>query len=247
MIHKKSKAKVEKYSGRINGGDFKWEFIDSTDDSSYALNSELKTALNNYKSSLVSIQSIGSSGSDSGSGSGSVEETTVQAVIDAIDALPDSASVTSSDKTSINNANTMYQALSATDKALVTNYSKLEACLSALAALPTPSQYILTPSTNTDSFFSVTANLKSGVAAKTYDGVTYNEAYKMESSTSITFTTTASMTITIISDGASGKKIKIDGTNYTADSNGVFTITLAAGSHSITKGDSINVYAIIIE
>ncbi|MBD5451345.1 MAG: hypothetical protein HDR25_01760 [Lachnospiraceae bacterium] len=42
-------------AGRVNGGDFKWEFDDSVDDKSYALNVELKTALVNYKSPVKAI------------------------------------------------------------------------------------------------------------------------------------------------------------------------------------------------
>ncbi|MBR5210902.1 MAG: hypothetical protein IKV67_13740, partial [Paludibacteraceae bacterium] len=100
--------------------------------------------------------------------------------------------------------------------------------------------------TDKSGFFTVSANLKSGIAAKTYNGVTYTSAIKMESSTSVTFTTAASKTLYIITDTANGR-IKVDGNSITADSDGIVSVSLAAGNHSITKGDSLNVYSLIIK
>lgn len=51
-------------AGRTQGGDFQWHFDNAVDDASYAVNSALKSALVNYKSSLVKIGSgsyVGSS------------------------------------------------------------------------------------------------------------------------------------------------------------------------------------------
>ena len=45
---------VKAYSGRVQGGDLKWTFTDK-DNSDYNVNSALKSALKNYKSSLVSV------------------------------------------------------------------------------------------------------------------------------------------------------------------------------------------------
>lgn len=58
-------------AGRVQGGDFKWEFTDA-DDNSYEINSGLKSAVTNYKSTLVStnVGSTGSNGSNGSSGSG---------------------------------------------------------------------------------------------------------------------------------------------------------------------------------
>ena len=50
-----AKQKVEIYAGRLNGGDFKWKFNDSEDDESDALNRELKQALENYETNLLSV------------------------------------------------------------------------------------------------------------------------------------------------------------------------------------------------
>ncbi len=60
-------AKVMAWAGRVNGGDFKWEFDDATQDSNSAVIDELKTAVTSYTTSLVSVGGsvLGDSG-DSG-------------------------------------------------------------------------------------------------------------------------------------------------------------------------------------
>ncbi len=79
-----------------------------------------------------------------------------------------------------------------------------------------------------------------------YGGETYNCPLKMESATKVSFTAAGTVTITIHTDTAS-KNIKVDGTRYTTDANGEVTLTLEAGSHTITKGDSLNLCYIILE
>lgn len=44
-------------AGRLNGGDFQWEFDDAVDDESYAVNEELMASLQAYKPSVVAIGS----------------------------------------------------------------------------------------------------------------------------------------------------------------------------------------------
>ncbi len=57
-------SKVMAWAGRVNGGDFKWEFDDATQDSNSAVIDELKTAVTNYKTSLVSVGGSVSSGAE---------------------------------------------------------------------------------------------------------------------------------------------------------------------------------------
>jgi pectate lyase len=49
-----AKANVEKYAGRVDGGDFSWTFT-AADDESHTINTGLKAALTAYKTSFVSI------------------------------------------------------------------------------------------------------------------------------------------------------------------------------------------------
>ncbi|MBR6104558.1 MAG: pectate lyase [Paludibacteraceae bacterium] len=48
-------AIVTANAGRIDGGDLKWKFNNSTDDASYSINTQLKNAINGYTSKLVSV------------------------------------------------------------------------------------------------------------------------------------------------------------------------------------------------
>ena len=43
-------------AGRVQGGDFKWTFDNTKDDADHEVNTALKAAVTNYKSSLVAIQ-----------------------------------------------------------------------------------------------------------------------------------------------------------------------------------------------
>ena len=243
-----AKATVIAKAGRVQGGDFEWSFNNSTEDSNYAVITALKTALTNYSSKLLSVQSLGEQSSGSGSGNTEPTGTTVADVISMIDALPAAANVTISDKDAINAAKAAFDSLSSSDQAQVTNSSKLSECVAALNTLLYSGAHTKTFDdgvTDSTGFFTITGNLKSGVASKTYDGVTYTTALKMESSTTITFTCSGTVTLTIITDSAA-KRIKIDNTNYTTDSNGVYTTSLSSGSYTISKSDTMNVYALIV-
>lgn len=46
---------VKKFAGRVDGGDFTWDFSDLKEDTNYAVNTELKQALIDYTSKLVKI------------------------------------------------------------------------------------------------------------------------------------------------------------------------------------------------
>jgi len=51
-------ANVTANAGRMNGGDFKWTFNNAVDDKLSTINTALKTAITNYKSSMVGVQGI---------------------------------------------------------------------------------------------------------------------------------------------------------------------------------------------
>ena len=81
-----------------------------------------------------------------------VDQTKVDNVIALINALPDNP--TSSDATQVNAANAAYNALNSSEKALVTNYSKLQSALAAIAGGGVAASYV-----EVSSFDSVSANL----------------------------------------------------------------------------------------
>lgn len=63
-----AKTNVERYAGRIDGGDFSWTFDNATEDSNYSIISALKTALTNYKGSVVKIDGVAVSNGSTGGG-----------------------------------------------------------------------------------------------------------------------------------------------------------------------------------
>ncbi len=91
------------------------------------------------------------------------------------------------------------------------------------------------------SFYTISGNLSTSKGTVTYGDLTLTTCLKIESSTSITFTTTASSTLTLVFNDDFDGDIKIDDTSYTA-SDGILTVSLDAGSHEITKDDSCNLY-----
>lgn len=91
-------------------------------------------------------------------------------------------------------------------------------------------------------FFTISGNINSNTLSKVYNGVTYTKALKMEKSTSISFTAGSKAHLIIVTDAAASKKIKIDGTECKTDSNGIYEADVETGTHTITKGDTMNVF-----
>jgi hypothetical protein len=94
--------------------------------------------------------------------------------------------------------------------------------------------------------FTITGSYADNKGSAVVNDTTYTDCLKIESSTDISFTTTEAMTLTLyFASGETGKKVKIDGTDYTTDANAKVGVSgLATGAHHITKGDSINLFFI---
>jgi pectate lyase len=95
----------------------------------------------------------------------------------------------------------------------------------------------------TSSFFSITGNLSSSKGSIDYAGLTLTQCLKIESTTSISFTTTKEATLTLVFNTDFTGRISIDGTSYSATA-GLLTKILPAGSHQISKVDAANLYYI---
>ncbi len=89
-------------------------------------------------------------------------------------------------------------------------------------------------------FYTITGNLSTTKGTVTYNGLTLTQCLKIESSTNITFTTTQASTLTLVFVEAAAT-IKVDNVDKTA-SNGIVTVALTAGSHTITKKDTSNLF-----
>ncbi|MBQ8413638.1 MAG: hypothetical protein IJX58_00125 [Clostridia bacterium] len=99
--------------------------------------------------------------------------------------------------------------------------------------------------TDPEGFFSITGNTSSSKGSITLNGETLDVCLKIESSTNISFSATEKGVLVLIFGGstnASGKAIKIDGTSFDIPTNQILEVALDAGSHSVTKDDSINLF-----
>lgn len=97
-------------------------------------------------------------------------------------------------------------------------------------------------------FFTVSGNLSTAKGSVTYAGLTLTRCLKMESSTSIQFHAPEDGTLVLVFGGstdATGKAVKIDGIRYTVGDNSILTAEISKGSHTVTKGDSINLFYIV--
>ncbi len=90
-----------------------------------------------------------------------------------------------------------------------------------------------------NSFYTLSnANFTHDKGSVTVDGVTYTQAVKMESSTVLSFTTTQTMTLKMIFISTHASPIvKVDGKDMSIV-NGEVEMTLAAGTHQVTKNTS---------
>lgn len=94
-------------------------------------------------------------------------------------------------------------------------------------------------------FFTITGNLSTSKGSVSFDGKVLTQCLKMESSTEIRFGAPVGGTLILIFGGstnAAGKTVKVDGTKYTVGADGALSVAVTAGWHSITKGDSINLF-----
>ena len=97
-------------------------------------------------------------------------------------------------------------------------------------------------------FFTISGNLSTSKGTVNFAGLTLTRCLKIESSTSIRFVAPTAGTLTLVFGGntnASGKTIKVDGQKCTIGQEQVMTVQVSAGSHEITKGDSINLFYMV--
>ncbi|RDY33211.1 right-handed parallel beta-helix repeat-containing protein [Lachnotalea glycerini] len=94
-------------------------------------------------------------------------------------------------------------------------------------------------------FFTISGNLATNKGTVTYQDLTLTTALKLESSTSISFTTSSVSTLTLVFNADCNKNVKIDGTKLSIN-NGVLEMELSTGKHTISKADAVNLYYISV-
>ncbi len=99
---------------------------------------------------------------------------------------------------------------------------------------------------DTDFFSVINGNYKDGQSPVTVNGEEYTDGLKMESKTQLSFSCNSGATL-VMAFGAASKKVNVDGAAYTTDAKGFVTIeNLSSGSHTVTKGDSMNLFYVSV-
>ena len=261
---------VTKYAGRIMGGDFKWTFDNSVDDTSHSLNRQLKDKLNAYKTSLVSV-----GGGSVSSGEKHIhnyvstitkkatcaEEGEITYTCTATNGTCDKKTYTEVVPKTAHTYGEWKVVKEATETEEGLKSHSCTVCGAEETAsipkkgstggtetpeVPTGDSKVhnFTTSDANSSFFVISGNLASNKGTVTYNGLTLTQCLKMESSTSIKFTAPSAGKLTLVF-GESGKNVKINGKKNASDSNCIVTVDVAAGSVEITKGDTMSLYYMI--
>ena len=216
-----AKTTVETYAGRMHGGDFQWTFSDS-DDESYAVNSALKSKLQSYTGTLKSIQGSGAviiTSSSSQAGSSAASSSSVK---------PSSSS-------------------SATSSSSVKpSSSSAENPDGSLIPITANISHNFTQDALSSEYFDFMGSLSTSKGSISIDGMELTRCLKMESRTNISFTLGVSATVSLYFNSDFTNKVKVNGKNYTA-TDGVLSLSLAAGSYTVTKGDVANLFLIKVQ
>ncbi|QOW10428.1 T9SS type A sorting domain-containing protein [Kaistella flava (ex Peng et al. 2021)] len=258
------------YAGRVSGGDLRFTFDNTVDDKSYDINPALKALLTNYQTQLVFVQGetpvVVSSQTLTAPGNNDQNVATGVAISDMVftwGGTADDASVSGLPASGITFVKNMGE------KTIIVSGTPTEDVsftVTTSGATGTPvsadgnitiednpantSNIIHNFTTNglVSSFYTFeSANLNAADGNTTYDGLTLTKRLKIETATKINYKTTSVSTLTLVFNSDFAKKIKLDGSNYTAVNGVVIIPNVAAGDHSITKGDTTDLYYIKTE
>jgi pectate lyase len=260
-----AKTNTMAHSGRVSGGDISFTFGDPGDDASSAVNAALMTLLTSYTTSLVYVQGITTIG-------GSTQTLTIpsnndQIVVTGNAMVPmvftwggTATDVTVSDlpisgidfvKDTANKTVTISGSPTADVSFTVTTVGSSGNPVSGTGAVAIGDGnfgdeiHNFTVSTLNSAFYTFTsANMNSTAGSATYDGLTLTARLKIESATIISYTTPAESTLTLVFDPTFNGTIKLDNISYTASSGLVTIPSISAGNHTITKGNTTNLYYI---
>jgi pectate lyase len=263
-----AKTKLMTYAGRVEGGDLKWTFNNAVDDASYDVHTGLKAALTNYTTALVAVQGettvvvssqtlVSETDINQAVESGTPIEPMIftwggDATNAAVTGLPASGISFVKDATAktitILGTPTGNVSFTVTTSGSAGTPASLSGTITLGTVVEPPVGDIIhnfTVSGKTSTFFAITGNMNSTNGSVSYAGLTLTSRMKIESSTSIIFTTSQPGTLTLVFDATFTGTIKVDGVAYNAVA-GIATINISAGSHTITKGDIANLFYIKI-
>lgn len=255
------------FSGRVSGGDISWTFDNSVDDTSYAVNTGLAALLNNYSSSIVSIQGDGGSttstqtliipnNNDQIVLSGAMEDmvftwggtatdaTVVGLPSNGIDFVKDTTAKTITVSGTPTGDVTFTVTTSGPTGTPVSGSGTI-----SITNTPSGDEiHNFTLQTLNSTFYTFTnCNMNSTAGSTTYDSLTLTARMKVESATNVSYTTPDISTLTLVFDPSFSGTIKLDGVSYTASSGLVIIPSVPAGAHAITKGSVANLFYIKTE
>lgn len=260
-----ARAKAIQYAGRVGGGDLKFTFNNAVDDPAYLVNTAIKTALTNYKTSLVAVQGESTSTGSSQTLTSTANTSQTVATGTAISPIvftwggdASNATVTglpASGIAFVKDATAKTITISGTPTANVT-YSVVTSGASGTPATASGTITVTTGGGGTGSmihnfttagtsstFYTISGNLSSSKGTVVYDGLTLTQCLKIESATTISFSTTQEGSLILVFNPEFTGAIKVDGTSYNSIA-GILTKTIGAGTHTITKGDAANLFYI---
>lgn len=255
-----AKTTVMQYAGRVSGGDFQWTFNNAVDDTADGVNIGLRDALNAYQTSLVAVQGgtnppagnqtlTSTSNNNQTVTSGTAIGTIVftwggDATDAAVTGLPASgiSFVKNTSAKTITISGTPTATVSYSIATIGTGTAATgSGTITVSTSNPSGNEiHNFTTSGKDSDFYTITGNLSTTKGTVTYNGLTLTQCLKIESSTTITFTTSQASTLTLVFVEAAAT-IKVDNVDRVA-SNGIVTVTLASGSHTITKKDTANLF-----
>lgn len=257
---------VIQYSGRVSGGDFIWTFNNAVDDTSSSVNTPLSAALNAYSTSLVFIQ--GETPVAAGSSQTLISISDNNQSVDGGTAISDMIFIWGGDATdvtitglpaagityvkdlasktvTISGIPTGRVAFTITTVGTIGTPVSGTGTISINGATPGDEIHNFTTSILASNFYTFTsANMNSTAGSATYDGLTLTARLKIESATVITYTTTATSTLTLVFDPTYTGTIKLNTISYTAVAGIVTIPNVPIGLNTITKGSTTNLYYI---
>jgi len=260
-----ARDKIKNFAGRVSGGDLKFTYTNAIDDVSSTVNAVEKAAVTNYTSAMIFVQ--GEVVAPPASSQTLITSTDNNQTVIAnaainpmiftwggdatdltINGLPASGiaySIDAPNKT-ITISGTPTANLSFTLTTIGTSGSPTTSRGTITIAGTTPNDEVhnFTTSGKTSTFYTIIGNMSSSTGSTTFNGVTLTARLKMESSTSISYTTATVSTLTLIFDPTFTGTVKLDGIAHAAVAGIVIITDISAGSHTIIKGSSANLFYI---
>lgn len=231
-----AKTNVTTYAGRIKGGDFQWTFNNAVDDEKYAVDEKLKASLVAYTGSLKSIQ-----------GDGDIKPVVTPSVSSS--SIASSSSVSSSSSKPASSSSVSSSSVKPASSSSVSSSSNEneDAVDEGSDLLPISVSVVhnFTEEGASSDYFAFMGNLSTSKGSVTYEGAELTRCFKMESATTIGFVLAKPAEATLVFNADFVNAVKIDGSKYTAEA-GIVKVKLAAGAHTILKGDVANLFLISI-